>query len=118
VVRKEERGFTISDLILLRKEVPAIKLILNLHSSSLSGARFLDVYKKEGTLGGLVKNFDIVLLSGTNKKREEVLPTTNGDAFSLYDYKGFLSQFKNALIVYRGELGSVLELHEKLKDGQ
>lgn len=117
LVMREQFGFTVSDLIMLKKEVPELKLTLNLHNSVLSGAKFMDVYKKEKTLGGLVKNFGMVLLSGTTKEGDETVAASTLDKYSIEDYQGFIKQFPG-LIVYKGDLGSVLNLHEKMINGK
>lgn len=107
-------GVSLSDLIVLRKEVPGVSLSLDLHASEVSGARFMEFFKTSRTLGGLTKNFSMVVLTGTGRSGEEVVPASLGDRFSINDYKEFLNYFNPKLLVYRGGFEKVLELHSRL----
>lgn len=112
-VKDGRKGITISDILKLKKLRPGLKLILNLHNSFLSGARFMEVYKESKSLGGLSNNFDAILLTSTVGGVESV-PLCKGDKYTLHDYKMFLSEFKGKLVIYKGDFDNIVRFIDKL----
>jgi hypothetical protein len=110
-------GISMNDLFMIKKRNPHVSLLLHLHNSVLSGQKFMDVCVETGSVGGLSKNFEGVILSGTSPDKREVLPASDDDKFDYADYRKFLGQFPKKLIVYKGEYDDVVELDKKIKNG-
>lgn len=107
-------GFSVPDMMYVKKGRPQVKLALNLFNSTASGGRIIQTFLKNFTLGGFGKNFDLIILSGIDDSGKEVMVGSEFDIYTLEVYKRFLKQFKKPLKVLRGDIFEVSELKKKL----
>jgi hypothetical protein len=108
-------AFSLSNMISIKKDIPDVKLGLNLQNAYWTGNRVLDVFIKENTLAGFPVNFDMVILGGVNDKLGNVAFASEEDKYTIEQYTSVLKQFKKALFIYDCAIEEVLTVHDIIK---